>query len=486
VAGGMPAYEGCLNNPVYQEDVRKRVREATDAGCKGLHVDCANGVMGVFRRHGGCYCECCTKGFKMSLVQKYSREQLSEAGIDDIDAWDFAAEVKRAAGTKEQLVKMTRNGQIERQIPLFRDYRAFLNQSYVDWLEGLGQLTKQLGGPDAGFSINHGRVEPWLTVSSFADFFTREMRHSPERRLIPSSIIGQYRAAESLDKMLSVTAATVHDWWQPAEGGMDNLVAMWVAFAYANGHLFIVPNNVWCYSEENGEHAYQGPDEVFLPLYRFIRRNERLLDGYDPVEQIGVIYRSGSTSSGPKRKWVDPFSDTCGDLVEAHFPFGVAFPGGLGRNRGLSAHDLKGFERVVIPEGVAFKGEEEAIMETWKRQGRAVPWADPEGSLRGIEPLIRVADGSRIWVFPRKNSKDPAAPTVCHLFNPCYDAEYDQMIGQTNIVLNIRTDLMSHPLRKPVLYTPYEEPQELPARSVGGRIEVKVPKLTLWGILSHE
>lgn len=271
VADGVPAYEGCLNNPVYQENVRKRVREATAAGCKGLHVDCANGVMGVFRRHGGCYCAYCVEDFKKSVVQKLSQEQLSEAGIDDIDAWDFAAEVKRAAGTKEQLVKMTRNGQIERQIPLFRDYRALLNQSYVDWLESLGQLTKQLGEPDAGFSVNHGRVEPWLTVP-FADFFTCEMRHSPENKQIPSRIIGQYRAAESLGKMLSVTAGTVHDWWQPANGGMDNLVAMWVAFAYANGHFFIVPNNVWCYSEEKGEHAYQGPEEVFLPLYRFIRR----------------------------------------------------------------------------------------------------------------------------------------------------------------------------------------------------------------------
>ena len=183
-ASVVTAYEGCLNNPVYQENVRKRVREAAAAGCKGLHVDCANGVMGVFGRHGGCYCEHCMEGFKKSLVQKYSRSQLSEAGIDDIDTWDFAAEVKRAAGTKEQLVKMTRNGQIERQIPLFRDYRAFLRRSYIDWLEELGRLTKQLGGPDSGVSINHGRVEPWLTVSSFADFFTCEVRHSPENGLI--------------------------------------------------------------------------------------------------------------------------------------------------------------------------------------------------------------------------------------------------------------------------------------------------------------
>jgi hypothetical protein len=296
--------------------------------------------------------------------------------------------------------------------------------------------------------------------------------------------------------MLSVTAATVHDWPYPAKGGMDNLVAMWVAFAYANGHLFIVPNNVWCYSDEVGAHAYHGPEKVFLPLYRFIRQNERLLDGYDPVEQVGLAYRpggavnlneeSGGASGGPKRKWVDPFSETCGELVEAHYPFGVLFPGRGDSQHEFSKLNLERFERVVIPEGVQFKGEEKAIVETWKRQGRAVPWTGPEASLHGLEPMIRVADGNRIWVFPRRSTKDPLAPFVCHLFNPCYDAERDRMIEQTNVVINIRTDLLSHSLQKAVLYTPYEEQQTLPVRSTGGSIEICVPKLALWGILTLE
>ena len=46
VVDGVPAYWGCLNNPVYQENVRQRVRDAAAAGCKGLHVDCANMTAG--------------------------------------------------------------------------------------------------------------------------------------------------------------------------------------------------------------------------------------------------------------------------------------------------------------------------------------------------------------------------------------------------------------------------------------------------------
>ena len=60
------------------------------------------------------------------------------------------------------------------------------------------------------------------------------------------------------------------------------------------------------------------------------------------------------------------------------------------------------------------------------------------------------------------------------------------MIEQSNTVLSIRSDLLTHSLRKVVLYTPCEEPKELPARSVRGRIQVTVPKLMLWEILSLE
>ena len=490
VVDGVPAYAGCINNPVYRENVRQRVKDGDAAGCKGLHVDCANGLTGILGRHGGCYCDHCMEGFKKYLVGKYSRQQLSTMGIADIENWNFAKEVKHVAGTKQQLLTMVKGGgRIDQQIPLFRDYRQFLAQSSMSWLEELGELAKQLGGPNTGYSINGGRIDRWLALSSFADFFTCEVRHYPENKRIATRVIGMYRAAESMGTTLSVTAGTVRDWLYPAKGGMDNLVAMWVAFAYANGHLFIVPNNVWCYSEERGEHSYRGPEEIFLPLYRFIRNNERLLDAYDPIEQIGVIYRPGgsvevsSDGRGTRRKWVDPFSETCGELVEAHYPFGVVFPGRTGRNDGASEQYLEQFERVVIPEGTVLRGGEKKVLESLKITGRAVQWTDPESALRGIEPLVRIAEGKRIWIFPRRNKKDLTAPIVCHLFNPCYDAKNDTMIEQTNIVISLRSDLMNRRIKKVVLFTPYEESQELSVRSVEGRIEVTLPKLTLWGIL---
>ena len=75
-------------------------------------------------------------------------------GIDDIDARDFAAEVKRVVGTKERLFGLTRGGQINKQVPLLSHYRKFLCQSSMDWREDLGKLTRQLRGPKAGFSID--------------------------------------------------------------------------------------------------------------------------------------------------------------------------------------------------------------------------------------------------------------------------------------------------------------------------------------------
>jgi hypothetical protein len=141
---------------------------------------------------------------------------------------------------------------------------------------------------------------------------------------------------------------------------------------------------------------------------------------------------------------------------------------------------------VVIPEGTVLRGEEKKVIESLKREGRAIQWAGPESALRGIEPLVRIAEGKRLWVLPRKNEKDPEAPVVCHLFNPCYDAEHDSMIEQTDVVISLRSDLPNRRVKKAVFYTPSEGPRESKVRYVGSRIEATIPKLALWGILSLE
>ena len=60
------------------------------------------------------------------------------------------------------------------------------------------------------------------------------------------------------------------------------------------------------------------------------------------------------------------------------------------------------------------------------------------------------------------------------------------MIEQTDIVIDIRSDLASPSPQRALVYTPSEEPQEVPTRLAGDRWEIKMPKLTLWGILSLE
>jgi hypothetical protein len=60
------------------------------------------------------------EGFRKYLREKHSAEELSESGVDDLDTWDFAAEVRRVAGTKERLLEMLKRGQIDGRIPLFR------------------------------------------------------------------------------------------------------------------------------------------------------------------------------------------------------------------------------------------------------------------------------------------------------------------------------------------------------------------------------
>ena len=58
------------------------------------------------------------------------------------------------------------------------------------------------------------------------------------------------------------------------------------------------------------------------------------------------------------------------------------------------------------------------------------------------------------------------------------------MIEQAKIVISLRSDPANGHIGEVVLVTPNEEPRELSIRSGKGRIEVTLPRLTLWGIMS--
>lgn len=58
------------------------------------------------------------------------------------------------------------------------------------------------------------------------------------------------------------------------------------------------------------------------------------------------------------------------------------------------------------------------------------------------------------------------------------------MIGQTDITVSLRSEFIGRKVHQAILYTPEEDSQMLPVNTADGRVQVAIPKLTFWGILS--
>lgn len=104
-----------------------------------------------------------------------------------------------------------------------------------------------------------------------------------------SSVISGYRQAEAIRRPFAATASG-GDWAFIKKNGAVDLVKIWIALSYACGQRLMVPHPEmqWCHTAELGTHWYRAPADEFSPIYRFVRENARLFDGFVTVGPLAV------------------------------------------------------------------------------------------------------------------------------------------------------------------------------------------------------
>jgi hypothetical protein len=223
-------------------------------------------------------------GFRAYLKEHATKEQLQQAGIEQIDDFDYRTLVRKYATTRQQYKK------VQRQIPLMDLFLDFQAEAAAEHTRQLGQLAAEVAGHPVLLSANaglpskaHTYVVKYLThvvceVGQNASAGTRQIDHAIEA----------YKLAATLGKPLAATASG-QDWAFVKQNDCEELVRFWIALAYAHGQRFMVPHpqRQWCFSDELGTHWYAAPIEAYAPLYRFIRENAGWFDGFEAVESKG-------------------------------------------------------------------------------------------------------------------------------------------------------------------------------------------------------
>ncbi|MHC4406200.1 MAG: hypothetical protein ACYTG0_41730 [Planctomycetota bacterium] len=470
---GHPAWYWCTNTPLFRKYLDSRLVERMATGPDGLHIDDYTGTAGTVTWLSGCFCPHCTAAFRKYLAENVAQEKLAELGIADLKAFDYR-QFLVDRGVKPEEYKRRRSS-----LPLSAEFYDFHVKAATEFVAEYRRRAEEIRGKPLTLCVNSSLSRPdTLAIAPHLSYFCCEVGQGAAALAVPKHPIYVYKLADGLDRPVTSTASG-QDWAYVNEHGRPGLVRTWIALSYAFGHNFMAPHRQWCYNKEKGTHWYDGPTEEYAYVYRFVRRNARLLDRYEAIAPVAVVYDNAARRQGQGN--VEPI---CIELAESNMPFTVVVASDDWLDYQLDADRLAQFKAVIVTKGLAMDEPQRKLIREVETDGRLVVWPDKE-RLEDLVPTPVAVEGSgHVGVVPRAIPGDDAAPVAVHLLNRQYDGDADVMVPQRDFTLRLRRNLPGdRALAKATLYAPKEEPSRLPVVSGDDFVTVVVPEMKLWAIL---
>jgi len=174
-----------------------------------------------------------------------------------------------------------------RTFPSTAAWQAFLRDTVSQCLLDIRSHLKTASGNQATLSMNVYTPLPWANnafVSAYTDFIVGEMApdHSEFHHLL---FIGQWLRMDGKR-------------WAPVFPLADKqLLRTRIAGAYAVGGNPVIPWDMFIQGTPTAPASrYFGSPDDFADLYRFVRQNARLLNGWEPLSRLNLlVYRDPSS-----------------------------------------------------------------------------------------------------------------------------------------------------------------------------------------------
>jgi len=470
---GQPVWWGCTNRPLYRKFLEDVLARKMATGPDGLHIDDYTGTAGAVTWLSGGFCPDCMAGFRDYLAKNVRKEKLAELGITDLAKFDYRRFLIDR-GIKPEDYKKRRS-----TLPLageFFDYQAKANTEYV---VAFHKLAGKLRGKPVTLSVNSGLNSPLsLMIAPHVSYFCCEVGHNAKTRAVPKHPMYIYKLADGLDRPLAVMGSG-QDHAFIMEHNLPCLMRTWIATSYAHGHAFVAPHRLWCYTKEKGTHWYNGPTEEYAWLYQFIRKNARLLDRYQAVAPVAVVYDNAARRKG--RGNIEPI---CTALAQRNVPFTVVVAGDDWLDYRLSGDQLRQHKAVIVTQHLEMDQPQRELIERVKADGRLIVWPDEERLDRLVPTPVVVEGSQHVGVVVRAIAGNRDAPAVVHMLNLRYDGDNDAMVPQREITLRLRRDLLDgREFSRATLHVPRAKLKVLEVTTDGGYTEINVPELKLWAIV---
>jgi len=471
---GHPAYWFCTNAPGYREFLRWKVRQACLTDIEGLHIDDYAGTAGTEWR-GGCFCPHCTAAFRAWLGEHVAPEKLEEVGVESLEDFDYGEFLRGQGVTVDDYRR-----KVDSTLPLGPEFLTFQYKASAAWVEEIHKYAEEITGHPLMLSVNSAASSPKsLVIADKLTYFCGEVPRSADQRQVSTHPILVFKLGDALGRP-QVSTASGQDWAYCMEHDLPGLVRTWVAQAYAYGHQLMCPVRQWAYTQEKGTHWWETDPDDFTDLYRFVRQNAALLDDYEAVADVGLVYSNAAFRKNQKQG-----QEAAVALARANVPFQMLLAGDDWLPNRLTEEALEGLKAIVVTEPLHLDDEQQAALDGAK--DRLVAWGDMERLEELVPRQVGITGAESITAIPREVPGDAERPFVVHLVNRNYDGEADAMVRQGPFTLALRRSLLDGAdVVKATMHCPGQEPVELALKHTADGVEATVPALDLWGIVALE
>jgi len=475
---GHPSYLFCTNSPGFLDCVRHQVETALTADVDALMFDSQINTMSAISYMGGCFCQWCMEGFRAYLEEQVPSTTLAECGVTSLDRFDYG-EFLRSRGIDPQRYRNQINAWTP-ELPLAQEYLDFQYRRVQALGEEFRRHVERMAGRHMPLSSSAPMTRPEkLFPASFVSFFTSEMHYEAATRQTPREIIFAYKMAEAFDLPILGTGLPQQDWATVNRENRPGLVRTWIAQAYAYGANFMIPDRMWCYGlehEDVGTHWYTSKPEEYDFLYHFVRRHADLLDDYDAVTHVGLLYSNAAARRNPQ-----PVKDVCITLCHDNVPCRLLLAGDDWLPERITTDHIEDVNVIIVPGEAHLDPGQQAVLDEVK--DRIVEWPDTDRLCKLAPREIVVENASNVSVVPRAKRGDKHAPFVCHLLNRNYLPDEDAMDLQKDFSVSIADSLFEAAIGAATLYAPGREPVECEISALEGATQIIIAELDIWAIL---
>ncbi|HAU37362.1 MAG TPA: hypothetical protein DCX07_06545 [Phycisphaerales bacterium] len=357
-------------------------------------------------------------------------------------------------------------------------YDRFMLDSTRDFLQAVFQHARKLAGKsiptiaNAAFSYLGNR---WACES--VEYASVEIQTDAHTNQCSTSAAFEYKINEALGKRICAMGTGANHNHVRVEK-RHNLVRTWIAESYAMGHLFLCPIRLWCYCPDGIVPGYEGPVELFAPVYQFIRKNRKYFDGYESVAKVGILYDYFNPVTDFYHANV--YKELCHELCRANIPFRLVV---AGKNDEKAARDCESLDAVILPETCRVPDCVRKALESKK----IIRWKTIGNVMSKLSSMIHVDAASRIMALPRVKSSGAANKAVIHLLNREYDPVTESMAVKENFAIRMDTSLVNRMNVKSVkLLSPETQDVKLNWSLEKNTISIDIPTLDYWGLVVME